>query len=235
MMFRLDSFIPSSRHLRELTPPPAHERPDRHPWSQRHRLKAGDGRGSAGLAASRGCRNPRTAVVGPVAAQDRPAGDFPGSEIRPLDRSNGVTFRQRRICREIRQFSGVNRGLAAGTLNLLGFFSHGAEPLQIALATLMGESSHESFNNTLAKKMKKLFDLMFSLKGRISRKTFWIYYATAIAAAAVPSALDNSTFTIMHPEFKSAELAIFGVAAVFLLLWGIGNIAVLVHWLAGFS
>jgi uncharacterized membrane protein YhaH (DUF805 family) len=74
--------------------------------------------------------------------------------------------------------------------------------------------------------MKRLFDLMFSLKGRISRKTFWIYYATAVVAAAVPTALDNSTFTIMHPDFKSAELAVFGVAAVFLLLWGIGNIAV---------
>ncbi|MCX6865046.1 MAG: hypothetical protein NTV46_02280 [Verrucomicrobia bacterium] len=36
--------------------------------------------------------------------------------------------------------------------------------------------------------MKKLFDLMFSLKGRISRKTFWIYYATAIFAATMLTA-----------------------------------------------
>jgi hypothetical protein len=93
-------------------------------------------------------RRAQAVVVGPVAAQDRPAGDFPGSEVRPLDRPNGVTFHQRRICREISQCSGVNRGLAAGALNLLGFFAHGAEPLQIAIATLMGKPSHESFNNT---------------------------------------------------------------------------------------
>jgi len=74
--------------------------------------------------------------------------------------------------------------------------------------------------------MKKLFDLMFSLNGRVSRTIFWLYYIPAFVVGAVPVALDNSTFTIMHPEFKSAELAIFGIAAVFLLLWGIGNIAV---------
>lgn len=79
--------------------------------------------------------------------------DFPGSEIRPLDRPYGVTFRRREICREISQFRRVNRGLAAGALNLLGFFPHGAEPLQIAIATLMGKPSHESFNNTFGKKI----------------------------------------------------------------------------------
>ncbi len=49
----------------------------------------------------------------------------------------------------IREFLRVRGGLTAGALHLLGFFAHGAEPLQITLATLMGESSHESFNNTL--------------------------------------------------------------------------------------
>ena len=41
------------------------------------------------------------------------------------------------ICNEISQFRGVNRGLAAGALNLLGFFPHGDEPQRIALATLL--------------------------------------------------------------------------------------------------
>lgn len=74
--------------------------------------------------------------------------------------------------------------------------------------------------------MKTLFDLMFSLNGRVSRKTFWLYYSPAIVVGTVPVALNNSTFSIMHPEFQSVELAIFGVVAIFLVVWGIGNIAV---------
>lgn len=74
--------------------------------------------------------------------------------------------------------------------------------------------------------MKTLFDLMFSLKGRVSRRTFWLYYVPAIVVGAVPVALNNSTFSIMHPEFQSVETAIFGIVAIFLIVWGIGNIAV---------
>lgn len=74
--------------------------------------------------------------------------------------------------------------------------------------------------------MKTLFNLMFSLKGRVSRKTFWLYYVPAIVVGAVPVALNHSTFSIMHPEFQSVELAIYGVVTIFLLIWGIGNIAV---------
>lgn len=74
--------------------------------------------------------------------------------------------------------------------------------------------------------MKKLFDLMFTLNGRVSRKVFWLYYIPAVLALIAFVTLENSTYSLLNPEFRPIENTILVCLGLFLLAWGIGNIAV---------
>ena len=74
--------------------------------------------------------------------------------------------------------------------------------------------------------MKKLFTLMFTLNGRVSRKVFWLYYVPAAIALAAFVMIENSTYSLMNPDFRPIENTILVCLGLFLLVWGIGNIAV---------
>jgi len=74
--------------------------------------------------------------------------------------------------------------------------------------------------------MKKLLQLMFTLNGRVSRKVFLWYHLFALIAVIALVLIEKSTFTLIRPEFRTLEHAIVIFLCVFLLIWGIGNIAV---------